>query len=159
MSIETLIETINTQTPMKAAQAIRELGKLSDERAVEVLIEVLFQGNVLTQQAAAEALAAFNTETVARALCKALKEISALVRLQVIKSIEIMGRPETIPCLIEALKTADAESLQYTIIEALGNMQAVQALDLIELYMTHPSHHVSKRATIAFARISQAARS
>jgi HEAT repeat protein len=156
MSIETLIETINTQKPLKAAQAIRELGKLSDERAVGVLIDVLHHGNVLTQQAAAEALAAFNTEIVTQALCKALKEVSPLIRIQIIKSLEHMKRFEAIPCLIEALQNAESESLQYTIIEALGNLNAVQARDMIEPFLDHPNHHVRKRASIAFAKISEA---
>jgi HEAT repeat protein len=159
MSIETLIETINTQKPLKAAQAVRELGKLSDERAVEVLIEILHHGNVLTQQAAAEALAAFNTDLVTQALCKALKEVSPLIRIQIIKSLEQMKRVEAIPCLIEALQNAESESLQYTIIESLGNLKAVQARDVIEPFLEHPNHHVRKRASIAFAKISQAQQS
>jgi HEAT repeat protein len=142
MSIEALIEIIRTQSPLKAVLAIHEISKLDDERAANILIEVLYTGNIVTQQAAAEALTAFNHEHVVSALCKALAEGSALVRLQVIKSLETMNQPET-----------EAESLQYTILEALGNMKAVQALDLIRQYLTHPSHHVRKRAQIAFDKI------
>jgi HEAT repeat protein len=153
MSIEALIEIIRTQSPLKAVLAIHEISKLDDERAANILIEVLYTGNIVTQQAAAEALTAFNHEHVVSALCKALAEGSALVRLQVIKSLETMNQPETIPCLMKALQQAEAESLQYTILEALGNMKAVQALDLIRQYLTHPSHHVRKRAQIAFDKI------
>jgi HEAT repeat protein len=159
MSLESLIETIKTDKPMKAAQAIRELGTLSDERVPEILIEVLYNGNILTQQAAAEVLATFNTESVTSTLCEALGMVSELVCIQIIKSLEQMQRTDTIPCLIDALQNAEAESLKYTIIEALGNLNAVQARDVIEPYLTHPNHHVRKRAVTAYNRITQLAQS
>jgi HEAT repeat protein len=156
MSIDALIETIRTQSPLKAVLAIHEISKLGDERAIDILVEVLYAGNIMTQQAAAEALTVFQHERVITALCQALTEGSALVRLQVIKSLETMNRPETIPCLMKALQDAEAESLQYTIIEALGNMKALQALELIQQYVSHPNHHVRKRAHIAVDKIMAA---
>lgn len=154
MSIETLVEIIQTERPLKAIQAIRELGGFDDVRAVDILIEVLYSDNALKQQAAADALSSFNNDRVSSALCNALARVSPLVRVQIVKSLERMNRRETIPCLIAALKEAEAESLQYTIIEALGNMNALEARETIQMYLDHSSHHVRKRALMALEKIS-----
>lgn len=154
MNIESLIKTIRTETPFIAMQAIHELGEMQDPQAAEVLIEVLYYGNVMTQQAAAEALATYNEDKVAEALCTALKETSPMVRLKIVKSMERLNRRDTIPSLMMALRGEEAESLQYTIIEVLGNMNAVQARDLIASYLMHPNQHVRKRAHNAFKKLS-----
>jgi HEAT repeat protein len=155
MTIESLIKQIQTEKPLKAIQAIRELGELQTPEAAEFLIELLHSGNVMMQQAAAEALAAYNEDHVAKALCSGFKAAPTMVRLQIVKSLERLNRPATIPCMMTALREAETESLQYTIIEALGNMHAVEALDLISGYLTHPNHHVRKRAHIAFDKLGR----
>ena len=154
MSLENLIHVIHTEKPLKAIQAVRQIGELRTPRAAEVLIELLQSGNIILQQAAAEALGAYNQDHVVEALCKAFKQTSTMVRIQIVKSMERINRPETIPCIMTALSEADTESLQYTLIEVLGNMKAVQAQDLIASYLTHPNHHVRKRAHIAYSKIS-----
>lgn len=153
MTIDSLLQVIRTERPLKALHAIRELGELKAPQAAEILIEVLFTGNALTQHAAAEALAAYDEDRVTAALCKALKHAPDLVRLQIVKTLEKLNQPETVPCLMGALQEATAESLQYTIIEALGNMKAVQARDLIRLYLTHSHHHICKRAQTALNKL------
>jgi HEAT repeat protein len=158
MTIESLIKQIHTEKPLKAIQAIRELGELQTPEAADVLIELLQSGNVMMQQAAAEALAAYNEDRVAKILCATFKNAPGMVCLQIVRSLERLNRPETVPCLMMALGKAETESLQYTIIEALGNMQAAEARDLISTYLSHPNHHVRKRAHIAFDKLGRVPR-
>src|SRR5687768_15777784 len=122
MTIDTLIKQIRTAKPLKAIQAIRELGELQTPEPPEVLMELLQSGNVMMQQAAAEALATYNEHRVAKALCATFKTAPTMVRLQIVRSLERLNHPDTRPCMITALREAETETLQYTIIEALGNM-------------------------------------
>lgn len=114
--------------------AARALGKLGDRRAVAPLIDCLRCPDFYVREAAAQSL-------------EMLGDAAAIPTLIQLLNCEI---PDTLP----APEQADLAQPYDAIIEALGTLQATDAVPLIQPFLTHPIQRVQYAAARALYQLT-----
>ena len=115
--------------------AARALGKLGDRRAVPGLIQCLDCDDFYVREAAAQSLGMLGDE-------RAIPPLMALIEAGVSVAERVPGRPHLVqPC--------------EAVMEALGNLQAVAAVDLIQPFLDVAVDRVRYAATRAMYQLTQ----
>jgi phycocyanobilin lyase subunit alpha len=117
--------------------AARALGKLGDRRAVPSLIKCLECEDFYVREAAAQSLAMLRDQTAATALIKLLDG-------GVAEAVQVLGRPH----LFQPYEA---------VLEALGAINATEAIVLIQPFLKHPVPRVQCAAARAMYQLTQQA--
>lgn len=139
--VDTLIEALEDEAdrtelggyPLRR-NAARALGKLSDRRAVPGLIRCLDCSDFYVREAAAQSLEMLGDKTAVTALMQ-------LLTGGVQAALAVPGRPHLQePC--------------EAVMEALGTLQATEAIPLIQPFLEHPTKRVHYAATRAMYQLT-----
>ncbi len=131
-TFEEYIETLKSKTASRfyRKEAIWELGRLGDERAVEPLSSALQDKDEQVRIEAARALAKLGSSLAVEPLIVALrKDEDKWVRGVVVEALTKLGSSLAVEALIAALKEDEDASVQRTIISALGEVGDARAIE------------------------------
>ena len=113
---------------------------------------MLLASNLIVASVAAATLERFG-ESVVGTFIEALPKCRGVTQIQVVGILERIGDRRCVDLLMDLLVTTPSVDLQHTIIQTLGVMGDVRAIELIRPFQNHENHHVSKRARAALLRL------
>jgi HEAT repeat protein len=139
-----LIEVACSRDPTAGLEAARELAALPDPDRFEAMTAILTSGNSLVTDLAAGAMAGYGEHGL-DALIAALPASRPLSQVKIVSALEYVGSVRAAEPLMELLGRTDLSMLRTLIIQALGQIGAVQAAPLIRSFADDADHHVRER--------------
>lgn len=151
-AVEALITAIEPANGRISWRAVHVLAQIPDPRWLQPMRAILTYAHPLVGHAAVNALK-FHDPYILVTLCRALPFSNHMVQLFIVTALESLGSRYAIPILMETLITTGSPALRYTIIQALGNLHATEAIDLIASFSNDPDDHVKKRVRSALRKL------
>lgn len=151
--VELLVAAMHTENRYQAIGAAEVLAEINDPRCFDVMKVAVLSPDLVLAQVAVEALERYGDKALSM-LIEALFITHPIVQLQIVCVLErLRDRGAVIP-LLKLLRLTDSSTLRYTIIQALGLLGDIQAVELIKSFENDPDHHVRKRVRIALERLT-----
>jgi HEAT repeat protein len=148
-----LIETMLTQHGRLGWRAAVVLSDVKDAASTPAFVQALKSPNVLTRQAAAQALGQQGDKGVIPDLLARLDDSDYLVQVWVIESLSKLGASEAVgPCLA-LLQRTESTTLQQTIIKALGRLGNASVAEALMPFFYSPDRHVRSRAREVYEQL------
>lgn len=130
MSFETCIQQLNANDPHQRSEAVLQLGKLNDSRAVKPLVDVLCNdADLNVQEDATWSLVRYGDHAV-DALLRVLPHDDARVRHNIVHTLGKLKRSSAVSALVTMTTDSDAR-VRYKAIYALGQIAVASAIPAI----------------------------
>lgn len=123
------------------------LGRLNDPRAIPALITRLDDRDMQTVAATVEALGRLRAQDAVPALCHVVHRPEPTLKLAAVQVLGRLGDNRAAPTLIEALDTYPDPQFQMAVVEALGQLDAPDALAALS-GMVHHENPTLRRAVV-----------
>lgn len=153
-SVNSIGRLLHNEEPSVRVKAVRALGVLGGERAVQILTRALDDEHSDVRVSSTEALGRLSGDRVRSALEKGLKDDAVVVRVSAIKGLGALGGELVVRPLIEALKDPDS-SVQQSASAELGQLRGDEALDGLLGALTDESKNVRCHAAVALGQIGE----
>ncbi|HLY28723.1 MAG TPA: HEAT repeat domain-containing protein [Aggregatilineales bacterium] len=145
-TVESLGRAIEAGNAHIARQAAEILAEIADVRRMDFLLKAAHAPDPILRQKVILLLGNLICEEAQVALCDALHDELELVRVSAAQAIGESGNSQFAPCLLDALEASTSETMQYTIIEALGKLGDPTAIPAVTKYLDSDNAHVRSRA-------------
>jgi HEAT repeat protein len=152
-SVDRLMAAVRSQTGHRCWIAATILAEIEDPRCLECLKEALLSSHPVLGQVAAKSLEQYG-ELAVKALIEALPNGHKTVKPTIVVTLEKIGDPRAVGVLMDMLETTDWPSLRYSLIQALGVLGDMRAVELIRSFQHDENHHVRKCVQIALEHLS-----
>lgn len=140
-------EPVLQRAERRDKHAIRVLGKLADERAVETLIEfVEGDGDPAVQRVTLRALGEIGSQEATQAIADRLVADADSVRSAAARALGLLGDPRAIDPLADVLDEDDADEVRASAAWALTQIGTRRALDIASEYVDDRSYVVQAEA-------------
>jgi len=134
--------------------ALDVVSALDEPERFEWLCRALASSCATVGYLTAHRLAGYGEAAVAP-LKAALPNSGEMEMLAIVGAFEKIDSADTVPCLMDALRTTDNAIVRYTTIRALSQLKARVAIELIRSFVDDPDAHVQSRARRAIEQFSR----
>lgn len=152
-AVEPLIAAVAEQESRKCYEAALVLQMLGDRRALDVMIRALETTHPLLGYVALDMVQTFAPPNLGTILITALPNSRPALQLLIIKALLTIHDAAQVDVFMALLQKADAPSLRYTLIDALGRLGDPRAAGLIVQFADDDDHHVRAHVVDALARL------
>lgn len=121
------------------------LAEMNDPVTQPVFIEALDSGHPIVRQVAAQALGKFQDTSVVPHLLNHLHDPFSIAQMWVIESLGELGDGRAVEPLLNLLAETDSDTIQQSILRALGRIGDRVALSALIPFFNSPSRHVRSR--------------
>ncbi|MBK8136623.1 MAG: HEAT repeat domain-containing protein [Chloroflexi bacterium] len=149
-----LVDALASATLRQQVVILKLLGKMGDTAALPTLKHALLDPQWLIRQAAVNALANFQADSVLPMIFHALYDHALLVRLEAIMALGRLRHASAVPTLLTHLNSTESDVETYTIVEALGLCGDRSVAATLEPYMYHENAQVRQRTLEALSRLT-----
>ena len=152
--IDSLVVAMRSDDLGQAWRAARLLARIDDPRRLDYMLPALILSNSLVGQVALKVvIASLPAEQIGPCLVDYLPRCHPLVQVHVVLALGNLHHTEAIPALMQLLAATESAEVRYTVIEALGLLNAAQSVELIRSFQHNHNHHVRERVQIALTRL------
>jgi HEAT repeat protein len=130
--------------------AVRMLGYIRDQKAVDSLLPFLKTGNSSLRESTIEALGNIADHRAMPYICEALKDSNSDVRNAAAKALALIGDPKAVPLLINSLKDGDID-VRTTVARALGVIGSPQAIKALRTALMDEESYIDDEAVEALS--------
>lgn len=155
--IDDLIEALDTGNRYQGYEAVRILLCYKDRRCFQAVAKMICSSNLMAAHLATRSLITYGRERAFHALIRALPNSHLLTQTQILLALKEIGDKRAINPLIALLQSTDSVVLRYSIIEILGVLGAVQAVELIRSFQFDEDRHVRDRVSAALSALEHIA--
>lgn len=152
-AIKPLLSLINEKDEEVRFSVLTVLGSLGEKRAFKPLQKVLT--DVKRMNSAIEALGGIKEPRAAKALLPFLNDENVNVRIQTVSSLGLIGDKMAINPLIDMLNAEKGNDMQSRLIEALGNLRARAASQLITEFLRNGNDQMRITAASSLFNIAE----
>lgn len=138
----------------KTLEILRLLNSIQDERIALVLSPWLMHNDIVIVQTVIQVIANQQTDQACQILVDSLFNNRSIILMSIIPKLGVSHYSKAIEPLIKLLDITPSETIQYLIIEALGDLKAVEAISVIRRYSDHKNHHVRERVRRAIEKLT-----
>jgi HEAT repeat protein len=153
LAVEEVAKALHDPTPKVRREAANTLAKLNDPDAAWALIHQLEEHPDLVEEETVEALGQIGGESAIPVLVQLLDNPRSLLRRAAARSLSRIGSPDVIPPLIEVAKRPDDPDLRRTALQALRQLEATEADQVIADALFDPTPSVRIAAAEAVSEM------
>lgn len=153
-----VIKALHDPSPRVRRQAATALAKLSDPNASRALIHIIEDHPDLVEEEIIEALGLLGSPDAVEPLTKLLTSPRALTRRASAKALALIGDARAIQPLVEATKVPGDPDLRRAAVQALRQLEASEAADVIAdaLFDPFPSVRIAAAEAVAEMELESA---
>lgn len=153
-----VIKALHDPSPRVRRQAATALAKLNDPSASSALIHIVIDHPDLVEEEIIEALGLLGSPDAVEPLVGLLKSPRALTRRSAAKALALIGDGRAIEPLIEATKVPGDPDLRRAAVQALRQLEATEAADVIAdaLFDPLPSVRIAAAEAVAEMELESA---
>lgn len=162
LSWEEAVALLQGQDLAQRYYAAWYLGTTQDPRSVEPLLQALRDeadrtalGGYPLRRNAARALGVIGDRRAAPGLIEALDTSDPYLQEEIAYALAQLGDPAAVPPLLALLHDPTADRPWEAIIEALGQLRATQATEVLQPFRDHPSERVRSATAWTLYRLTQ----
>jgi HEAT repeat protein len=142
-----------TQNDRLSWRAAVILAELNDPGTQSVFLEALDSPHPIVRQVAAQALGKFHDTRVVPQLLNHLHDPFSIAQMWVIESLGELGDSRAVEPLVALLSETDSDTIQQSILRALGRIGDRVALSALVPFFNSPSRHVRSRSQEVYEQL------
>ncbi|MCF6147255.1 MAG: tetratricopeptide repeat protein [Candidatus Kuenenia sp.] len=151
-----LSEAIKSDYPEVRIFAAKELAKIKESSTIEILIKAISDKEEEVRIEVVQALGEIGDEKAIKPLIHALNDENLVVREKAAKALGQLGNNEAVTVLIEALNKKTNFPIVCSIIESLGKIGDLRAVDTLINFLSHEKSEIRECTAASLGKLGDA---